>query len=247
MKRQTDPGEISPKGEGFVKGLAIDPVIFGFHEAQLKILVVEHGNTNLFALPGGYIRENEDLDAAAQRVLSATTGLPTIYLQQFHTFGAVSRGSTETIRTIMEGQGIDYQPDHWILGRFFSVGYYALVDFTKTVPRPAATADSCRWYDLNNLPPLILDHTQIVAKALSMLQANLESTSSDFIQWGAELLPDTFTMADLQRLYETILNKPLVRTNFQRKMLSSGFLERVDKKRTGAAHKPAFLYRFRKN
>lgn len=243
-RRQKIAGEISPKGEGFVKGLAIDPVIFGFHQGVLKVLIVEHGETGLFALPGGYIWENENLEDAAIRVLKARTGLSDIYLKQFHIFGDLKRNNPKTIRSIMEGQGINYQADHWILGRFFSIGYLALVDFTKAIPTPDSVSDSCTWYNIDKCPPLILDHKDILQTALNTLRESLENKSSGFTKWASALMTEPFTMQELQILYETILGEKQIRTNFQRKMLSFEMLEMVDKKRTGAAHKPAHLYRF---
>ncbi|WP_254412588.1 NUDIX hydrolase [Dyadobacter diqingensis] len=237
--RQTVPGEISKYGEGFVKGLAIDAVIFGFHNNQLKILIIEHGDANLFALPGGYIYEKEDLNDAAKRILASKTGLDGIFLDQFHIFGNYDRNNPETIKVIMQGQGIPPDPDHWILGRFFSVGFYALVDFTKAIPRTDALSDSCTWYDINDLPPLILDHKQIADKALEVLRENLDK------KIGFNLLPETFTMATLKNLYETILGVPLLRSNFQRKILSLDILERAEDP-VKYAHKAPFLYKFRR-
>jgi hypothetical protein len=240
MGRQTVPGEISHLGEGFVKGLAIDAVIFGFHENQLKVLIVEHGNTGLFAIPGGYIFEKENINDAAKRVLASKTGLSNVYLEQFYTFGDYDRNNPTTIKKIMIGQGIPYRPDHWILQRFNTVGYYALVDFTKVTLTTDATSDSCEWYDYNKIPPLILDHNKIVKKALETLRENLDKKLLGF-----NLLPETFTMGELQVLYESVLGTALLRTNFQRKILSFNILERVDKKYTGAANKAPYLYRFK--
>lgn len=240
MGRQTVSGEISPFGEGFVKGLAIDAVIFGFHDQQLKVLIVEHGDTGLFAVPGGYIYEKENLNDAAKRVLASKTGLSNVYLEQFYTFGDYSRNDPDTIKKIMIGQGIPYRPDHWILQRFMTVGYYALVDYTKVTTAVDETSDSCEWYDIDNLPPLILDHGKIVEKALETLRENLDKKLLCF-----NLLPETFTMGELQNLYETVLGKELLRTNFQRKILSYDILDRVDKKYTGAANKAPYLYKVR--
>ncbi len=242
MLRQTNQGIVSPEGEGFIKGLAIDTVIFGFHENQLKILVLEHGNTGLFALPGEFIKEKENLNDAAKRVLAARTGLHDIYLEQFYVFGDYDRYDPQTVKKIMLGQGIMPIPDHWTLQRFISVGYYALVDFTKAIPTPDPASDSCAWYDLDKLPQLILDHNQMVEKALETLRDNLDKKLIGF-----NLLPESFTMNDLHSLYETILGIKLIPTNFQRKMLSLDILERGDKKWTGDANRAAYLYRFKQN
>jgi len=231
--------EINEKGTGFIKNVAIDAVIFGFHDNQLKVLLLSYKNTSYFALPGGFIRETENLNEAARRVASERTGLDNIYLEQFYVFGDYSRYDPEPFKTIMNVNGGIAPENHWLLQRFISIGYYALVDFTKATPTPAQIFDSCNWYDLNSMPPLIQDHTQIVHKALEALRANLDDRLIIF-----NLLSQDFTMGELQKLYETILGKKLLRSAFQRKILGLGILERVAKKWTGGAHKAPYLYRF---
>lgn len=139
----------------------------------------------------------------------------------------------------MRLNGVNPPDNHWLLQRFISVGYYALVDFVKVKPKPATIFDLCEWYDLKYLPHLIQDHNQIIKKALETLQSNLNEKLIGF-----NLLPQDFTMGELQKLYETILGKELLRPVFQRKMLTFGILERVAKKWTGGAHKAPYLYRF---
>lgn len=223
----------------FMPGLAIDAVIFGFHESQLKILLLEYENTNLFALPAGFIKKDESLNDAARRILTDRTSLQNIYLEQFYVFGDIERHDPEPMRAIVQGKGLGLLKDHWLFGRFLTVGYYALVDYTKAIPIPDLLSDKCEWHDLDKLPRLMLDHNKIVNKALETLRANLDQKLIGF-----NLMPESFTMGDLQSLYETVLGEKLLRTSFQRKMLNSGILERIDKKYTGGAHKAPYLYRF---
>jgi 8-oxo-dGTP diphosphatase len=239
MNDQVHPEENKPTGEGFLPGLAIDAVIFGFHQNQLKILLLEYRNTGLMALPGGFIQKTENLNDAARRILSERTGLGDIYLEQFYVFGDLDRYDPTPMRAIMVAKGLTPVENHWLLGRFVSVGYYALVDSTKAIPIPDSLSDSCGWYDLTNLPPLIQDHQGIVQKALDTLRTDLDRKLIGF-----NLLSETFTMADLQRVYETILAQKLHRSGFQRKMLGLGILERLDKQYSGGAHKAPYLYRF---
>jgi hypothetical protein len=142
----------------------------------------------------------------------------------------------------MIGKDLIPTNDHWLLRRFISVGYYALVDYTKAVPIPDLLSDYCDWYDLSNLPSLMLDHKMIIKKALTTLRENLDRKLIGF-----NLMPETFTMGELQSLYETILDQKLRRTSFQRKVLNLGILERGAKKWTGGAHKAPYLYRFISN
>lgn len=239
MNRLTPAKEIDPNGTGFLPGLAIDLVIFGFHQHQLKILLLEYRNTNLLALPAGFIREDENLNDAARRVLMERTGLTDIYLEQFYVFGNRDRHDPAPMQAIMTAKGATVTKNHWLLRRFVSISYYALIDFTKAIPIPDSLADNCAWYDLATLPPLMLDHRHIAQKALETLRADLDRKLIGF-----NLLPNTFTMADLQRLYETILDQELHRSGFQRKMLSLGILERLEKQYSGGAHKAPYLYRF---
>jgi len=232
----------SIKGEEYLKGIAIDIVIFGFNENQLKVLLLEYKSTDLFGLPAGYILKNENLNDAAKRVVSERTSLKDIFIEQFYVFGDTSRHDTKPIERILTAEGASTQSDHWLLDRFISVGYFALVDFKKALPQPDQISDNCQWYDLSDLPNIMLDHNFIIKKALETLQTNLDSKLIGF-----NLLAETFTMTELQSVYETILNKKFQRTAFQRKMLSLSILERVAKRMTGGAHKAPYLYRFIKN
>lgn len=239
MSKQQPSTEGHPAGEGFIPHLAVDAVIFGFHDKQLKVLLMQYSRTHLYALPGGFIRQNENLDAAAKRVASERTGLTDIFLEQFHVFGDLARHDPSPFASFMTANGDEPDAGHWLLQRFITVGYFALVDFTQVTPTPDKIFDSCDWYDLNALPPLIQDHTAIVNKALQSLRIMLDDKLIGF-----NLLPVDFTMGDLQSLYETILGKSLLRPAFQRKMLSLGILVRVAKKYSGGAHKAPYLYRF---
>ncbi|MEO7800749.1 MAG: NUDIX domain-containing protein [Ginsengibacter sp.] len=223
----------------FLPGMAIDTVIFGFHEKQLKILLLRYHKAGLFGLPAGFIKKNESLDAAAKRVLYERTGLKHIYLEQYYTFGDLKRFDPRPLKKIMTANGASAEDDHWLLSRFISVGYYALVDHTKAVPLHDDLSDDCDWYDLSALPKLMLDHEAMKDKALATLRENLDGKLIGF-----NLMPETFTMAELQSLYETILGQKQRRTSFQRKILNMNILERLAKKNTGGAYKSPYLYRF---
>ena len=219
--------------------VSLDCVILGFHDNQLKILLLKYKNTDYYALPGGFINMEEDLEDAAQRVLEERTGLRDIYLEQFHVFGSKNRRNDTTHYEIMAECGIVLKPTHFLFNRFVSIGYYALIDFSKANPSPDDFSDSCEWYDLDKIPSLMFDHNQIFQKALEILRLGLDKKLIGF-----NLLPKIFTMNELQSLYETILGEKLIRSNFQRKILGLGILERIEKKMTGAANKAPYLYRF---
>lgn len=227
--------------QGFLPHIAFDSVIFGFSKGKLKILLMEYHDTGWLALPGGFVGKNEDLDEAAKRGLKERTGLDNIYLEQFYTFGNMARFKPEVMQTILEANGFFLNPDHWMLDRFISVSYFALIDFEKVILTPDELSDSIAWYEIENLPDLILDHSAIVAKALQTLRENLERKLI-----GGNLLPELFTMNELQQVYEAIFGQKLRRTTFQRKMLGLDILERHEKLYTGKSHKAPYLYSFRK-
>jgi len=227
------------KEHDFMPGIALDAVIFGFHDQQLKVLLMQYKKTGISALPGGFVHRTENLNDAAQRVVSERTGLKDIYLEQFYVFGDCERADPRPLKTVMTANGTPHDDNHWLLQRFVSVGYYALVDFTKVVPMPDQIFDGCDWYELNNMPQLMQDHNGIVNKALGALRRDLDDKLVAF-----NLLTEEFTMGDLQTLYETILAKKLLRPAFQRKILSLNILERTAKKWTGGAHKAPYLYKF---
>ena len=224
----------------YIPHIAYDSVVFGFSKGKLKILLMEYHATAWHALPGGFVLKSENLEDAVKRGLFERTGLQEIYLEQFHTFGDLARFRPEVMKTIMEANGHLMEDTHWLLDRFFSIAYYALIDHEKVTLQPDAISDSIAWYDIDQLPSLILDHDKIVQKALQTLRENLDRKVI-----GGNLLPDRFTMNELQAVYEAILGEKLRRTSFQRKMLSMDILERHEKLFTGKSHKAPYLYSFK--
>lgn len=200
---------------------------------------MKYHNTGLYALPGGFMQRDENLNDAVRRGLKERTGLENIYLEQFYTFGDVARYKPEIMRMILEANGHYLEPYQWMLDRFVSVAYYALINYSDVVPTPDNLSDSCDWYDMDELPNLMLDHAEIVAKALLTLRENLERKLV-----GTNLLPPLFTLTELQKVYEAILGERLHRGTFQRKILGLGLLKRHEKQFLGKAHKAPFLYSF---
>ena len=121
-----------------------------------------------------------------------------------------------------------------------SIGYLALVDYAQTAPMPDELSEECRWWEMDQRPQLVMDHDRIVTHALETLRAG-----SYYLPIGAELLPERFTMPELQRLHEAVLGRALDRRNSQRRMRRSGLVERLPERRTGGTHRAPYLYRFR--
>ena len=221
--------------KNYLDHISIDCVVFGFHEGLLKVLALKVKNEESWYLPGGFVQKNEPIDDAANRILKDRTGLDEIFLQQFRVFGDPDRARPH--HDLYED--MIPESENWFASRFLTIGYYALVDFVNVNPTPDQHAVSCTWYDMNDLPDLKLDHAQILQAALDTLRLQL-----NYQPIGYNLMPKEFTMPELQKLYETILDKKLDRRNFQRRMLGFGILNRSDKPRKGGAHKAPYLYSF---
>lgn len=230
--------DINP--QDLIPGLSVDSVIFGFHERELKVLLLKLKGVDDWALPGGFIRRDESVDRAAQRVVEQRTGLDNLFLRQFELFGDIDRHEEEQLERIekigLRGTGLF----DWFNQRFITMGYYALVAYVRVkTPTPDNSSEKIEWCSLNELPPLILDHERIIHRAHQELRRDLASQPI-----GINLLPEKFTMPELQALYETLLGKELDRRNFQRKMIAHGILHRTNERRSGGAHKAPWLYRF---
>lgn len=221
--------------------IVINCVIFGFDEEGLKVLTVRYKNSKVWALPAGLVLREEDIDFSAHRVLKETTNLQNHYLEQFATFGKKDRIEVKRLGKLMQGVGLNPSKDHFMLQRFIAISYLALVDIQKVTLKPDAYSDELQWVKIENSPRMIHDHNAILNTALQYLKRNIYHTP--IIQF---LLPDLFTMKELQQLYEVILQEELVRTNFQRWMLGKNILERCEKKYTGKPHKAPYLYKFKK-
>ncbi|NET33354.1 MAG: NUDIX hydrolase [Cyanothece sp. SIO1E1] len=204
--------------------LTVDCVIFGMDESEsLKVLLIQRAVEpfkDCWALPGGFVDMEEDLEAAALRELEEETGVKDVFIEQLFTFGAPKRDPR---------------------GRVVSVAYYALTNRAKHPVQASSDARNAKWFDFDQVPALAFDHQQIFEIALQRLRAKVR-----YQPIGFELLPEEFTLSQMQKLYETILGvKELNKRNFRTRILKMGVLEEIGKQE-GVAHRPAMLYRFNK-
>lgn len=220
--------------------VSIDCVVFGFHEGVLKILLNKFNILQKWMLPGGFVWINENVDDAAYRLLKERTGLQKIYLTQFHLFGDCDRTDIQENKEILELNDTSSEAPHWFAQRFVSVGYYALVDFTK-VNIKLKDDEDVKWYAMNEIPALYSDHNKIIDKAVSTLRLQL-----GYVPIGYQLLPEKFTMTELRVIYETILGKKLDRRNFQRKMLMTGMVIQLEEVSKKFGVRPTTLFSFDK-
>jgi 8-oxo-dGTP diphosphatase len=202
--------------------LTVDVVIFTLREGQLHVLLIQRGEDpygGMWALPGGFVRMAESLEEAACREMEEETGLKDAYLEQLYTYG---------------------EPDRDPRGRVVTVAYFALIPADAPV-RTEGGSDTrqARWFAVNDLPKLAFDHDEIVSYAIRRLRYKLEYTAAGF-----ELLPEKFTLSELQHTYELILREKLDKRNFRRRILEADIIEATDHMRTGEG-RPARLYRYR--
>jgi 8-oxo-dGTP diphosphatase len=201
--------------------LTVDCVVFGFDEAELKVLLIQRGLEPFkgrWALPGGFVHVDETLDEAARRELGEEAGLKNVFLEQLYTFGAVNRDPRE---------------------RVVSVAYYALVKLADHRAKAATDAANAEWFSISNVPKLAFDHADILAAALGRLEGKVQ-----YQPIGFELLPPKFTLSQLQHLYEAVLGTELDKRNFRKKVLSFGLLVPLNETRMVGRHRPAQLFRF---
>lgn len=236
--------------DNYIAHLSIDCVIFGYKDKELKVLISKSKfSKGIWELPGGYIQLNEAIDAAANRILKERTCLENIYLEQFRVFGKEDRiiGSKNNSVLKTSLSGFDKKRFHkrvidWITSRFVCIGYYALVDINQVEPQKGEFDECIEWRTMNDIKKMMHDHKEILTTAMEALRLNFDRKLIGF-----NLLPETFTMKELQELYEAVYNKPFASNNFQKKMLDLNVLERLEKKFTGAQNKAPYLYRFKKS
>lgn len=233
-----------PLEKDYLANVSVDCVIFGYHNKELKVLCSKIAGMNTWSLPGGHVPKNESIEEAAYRILEARTGLKGIFLKQFQTFGNSGRSlsSTDFQFHLFNIKAADAKKIRWILdNRFVSICYYALTEFSKVVPQPGVFDAECGWMDVHKLPVLLLDHKQMVQEALKTLRHQIHHEPI-----GLNLLPEKFTLPELQALYETILGKRIDQRNFTKKLLSLDIVKKLNKKKHIGGHRSPNLYRFNK-
>ncbi len=201
--------------------LTTDCVVFGLDEEDLKILLIQRALPpfeNEWALPGGFIRVGEDINTCARRELEEETGLKNVYLEQLATIGTPDRDPREHVVTI---------------------AYFALVNLIDHPPTAATDARNAAWFSFDDLPPLAFDHEKILKLARERLRGKVR-----YQPIGFELLPKKFTLTQLQHLYELILEEPLDKRNFRKKVIKLGILAETNEVEKDVARRAARLYRF---
>jgi len=201
--------------------LTVDCVVFGLDDADLKVLLIQRGIepfAGRWALPGGFVHLDDTLDQAARRELQEETGLTKVFLEQLYTVGEVARDPRERVVTVT---------------------HYALVRLSDHQVQAATDARNAAWFAVDDLPPLAFDHDDIVELGLRRLQGKVR-----YQPIGFELLPPKFSLTQLQRMYEIILERDLDKRNFRKKVLSLDILQDLDEVEQDVAHRAARLYRF---
>ena len=203
--------------------VSVDCIIFGFDKGSLKLLLLKRNfepAKGSWSLMGGFVQDGESVDDAAKRVVAELTGLENVYMEQVGTFGEVDRDPGE---------------------RVISVAYYALININE-YDRNLVQQHNAHWAEINEIPPLVFDHPQMVKQARIMLQ---KKASSEPI--GFNLLPSLFTLFQLQSLYEAIYGEPLDKRNFRKRVADLNYIEKTDKIDKTGSKRGAALYKFNEN
>lgn len=206
-----------------IEALSIDCVIFGFRNNELDILLIKHAegiSKGRWALPGGWIRYNESIDDAANRLLTSLTGVSDVFLEQLGAFGEVNRYPGKRVITL---------------------AYYALINAENYSLSAGFTASDARWTKLQKAPRLPYDHNRILKTGFQHLKHKVRHEPVGF-----NLLPRKFTLHQIQKLYEAILETELDKPNFRRKLLNMNLLVPCDEKQRDVSHRAATYYRFDK-
>ncbi|HZI54890.1 MAG TPA: NUDIX domain-containing protein [Chitinophagaceae bacterium] len=233
--------QAEPFEKVYLSNLSIDCVVFGYHEKKLKILCTRIDGMSGWLLPGGFIKKAEDVDRAASRILEERTGVKDLYLNQFRVFGKPGRSweNREEIAELKTLTGAGLKQLKFITERFVSIGYYALTEYSKVTPKPGLWDSECEWFDIYELPPLLLDHNEIFREAFKTLQHRLHHEPI-----GLNLLTEKFTLPELQALYETILEKKLDQRNFTKKLVYLDLIRKLNEKKYIGGHRSPTLYKF---
>ena len=238
-----DLDDIVKYADRYLRNVAVDNVIFGYHDKELKILLQRPFAINTWTVTGGYIRKTESIEEAAHRIAFSRTGLKDLYLQQFRAFGNPKRVSNSgfNLKYIKEKSGTDIPSDFWIFDYFVSVGFYTLTEFSQVEFRKGKYEEECKWWSINELPPLIFDHKLIISEALLALRLHIAHYPI-----GYKLLPKKFTLPEIHALYETILGKKMDERNFAKRLMATGIITKLNETRHIGAHRSPFLYKFNK-
>ena len=205
--------------------VAVDCIIFGYDilEKEIKLLLIKRSfdpAKGRWSLEGGFVKENESLDEAAFRILRKLTGLEIIYMKQSYSYGETDRDTG---------------------ARVISVAYFALITI-RDINKELTEQNGAHWRSIARLPDLIFDHLPMVKRALTDLQNQIKIKPVGF-----ELLPEKFTLVQLQDLYEAIYQRKVDKRNFRKKILSMGILEKLDEKEKETSKKGAYYYMFNKD
>lgn len=238
MPKKKNPDPISKGNNRLNPNISTDCVIFGFDFDQLNVLIIRRGihpnsKTTRMALPGDLIYDTENLDMAAARILKELTGLDGIYLEQVGAFGDPDRIKTKRDQEWLKS--IRAEPE----ARVVTVAYYSLVKMADCVLAPASFAQSAEWVAVHDINELAFDHYDILQAALKKLKDKLAIQPIGF-----NLLPEKFTIGQLHKLYEAILDKKIDKRNFRRKIIKLNILTNLNEKQTGVAHKPSSFVKF---
>lgn len=242
MKREKKQ-ETFLDSDQFLRNVAVDNVIFGYSDKELRVLLQQPFSLDKWTVTGGYIKKTETIEEAAKRIAYERTGLKKLFFEQFRSFGTPTRNTDPgfNAKRISKLSEMEVPENYWIFDYFVSVGFYSLTEFSLVEVKKGAFETDCRWWPVSDLPKMMFDHKMIVAEALKALRLHIAHYPI-----GYELLPEKFTLPEIHNLYETILDRSLDDRNFSKRLIAAGILVKLNEKKQIGAHRSPFLYKFDK-
>jgi len=224
----------------YIPQLSINCVIFRFDGESLQVPVVQPVQADIWTIPGGFVYQSEDIDVAAKRILFEQTELDNLLLSQFGTFGSAKREFAQEIGSFVD-LGFPKDLVNWISRRFVTIGYYSIVGGEQTNLQTGPFFKEVKWIEVQKCNTLALDHAQLVSEALLSLRSALQSKPLI-----SSFMPDTFTIPQLQKLYEAILGRAIDRGNFRQRILKTKILNKIGTSREKTPNRPPILYQLDK-
>jgi 8-oxo-dGTP diphosphatase len=231
---------ISADFQNYLPQLSINCIIFRFNGEQLQVPIVQPLQANIWVIPGGFVYQDEDMDVAAKRILFEQTQIDNSILSQFGTFGPANRNFASFVNAFKNSE-LPIEIIEWISQRFVTIGYYSILGRQPIELKTSPLFKNCKWINVEDTDTLALDHSLLVSEARKVLCTELLSRPLLL-----SFMPPTFTIPELQKLYESILGRPVDRGNFRQRILKSNMLIKIGPSKEKAKRRPPIVYQLDK-
>ncbi|HCO66862.1 MAG TPA: NUDIX hydrolase [Dysgonomonas sp.] len=238
-QKTVDNNNLSELNNILTVNLVVGNVIFAFHEEVIKILLVKRKGTSKWMLPWAFVLLEEGADETAYKLVKEKTNLDEFHISQFHLFGKYDRFDYEKHCKLLSLMGYDPKGSHSFLRYTAFMGYYVFVRYDDVAINKETEIEEIEWFDIHNVPDLYFEHNEVIEKSFLSIKQRI-----GYLPLAFALLPEKFTMPEMRIIYEKFLGYELDRRNFQRKILSTGLITKLEEKKKKGAHKSPYLYSF---